>query len=159
MDRLPQEITSFSTARVRGPNKVCQCGKSFVSTRAFVKWCSNDCRKRFYQDHRAIVKGNWSAVRKAKNRTLGSHTRWQWISKLKAMNFACYWCGVIMKRHEATKEHLTRYLVVEPMALKTSCLHVGHVIGKRTLKQLLNFGSTKSVFHKSTRSLLRLVII
>jgi 5-methylcytosine-specific restriction endonuclease McrA len=107
MDRLPQEITSFSTARVRGPNKVCQCGKSFVSTRAFVKWCSNDCRKRFYQDHRAIVKGNWSAVRKAKNRTLGSHTRWQWISKLKAMNFACYWCGVIMKRHEATKEHLT----------------------------------------------------
>jgi 5-methylcytosine-specific restriction endonuclease McrA len=107
MDRRPQDITCFSTCRVSGPNRVCQCGKAFTSTRGFVKWCSNDCRKQYYSDHRAKVKGSWSAIRKAKNKTLGSHTKWEWSSKLKAMRYACFWCGKFLKRSEVTKEHLT----------------------------------------------------
>lgn len=101
-----QDLLDFSTERTRGIYRVCQCGTSFVSTRRFIRWCSTKCRKQYYSDRRALVAGHWHVMRKTKHETLGSHTRWQWVMKLKA-DPRCYWCGKYLKRAEAQREHLT----------------------------------------------------
>lgn len=107
MHKDSQLLSRFSTTRTRGLYRVCQCGESFVSTRDYVRWCSTKCRKQFYSDRRAIANGDWRAIRKARHDMLGSHTRWEWSQKVKAMNSTCYWCGKLLTKFEVTKDHLT----------------------------------------------------
>jgi 5-methylcytosine-specific restriction endonuclease McrA len=105
--RSPQDLPAFSTGRRIGSyQRICQCGKSFFSARSFVQWCSNECRKRHYGDRRRYYAGDRNLLRKVKNQTLGTHSKWEWITKLKSMRFACFWCGKFMKRIESTKDHI-----------------------------------------------------
>jgi len=108
MHRDSQDFAAFSNSRNRASiYRTCQCGAAFVATRSFIRWCSVKCRKQFYSDRRALLSGDWRAKRKAKHETIGSHTRWEWSQVIRRHGNKCYWCGKLLKRAEATRDHLT----------------------------------------------------